>query len=487
MAKLSAEQESKIDQVFEEFDTDASGDFDRDELIHMFRRIFHPDISIEEVDGVASAWLDDQQRDDNGSERINRVQFRAIMSHIIREHEQDWNLLCGLRHLMGKHDISNDDRLHASTMVEKSACDISLEEAEEMLWVADWRLNGHGDGRSLAFADVVAAVLLDISLPVQAKLPPRPKIPARNPRQSLPTAFPNIIMPFQAGQCACGNIFKEDSVFCRKCGAKRPEESRNDGEGEKDENDFAKLIVDLRDEAHDLRQLHSWAKAMTPPRPPSKTEDGRHLHKRIMDRHDGLIEKHDAKRSSVIDTVILTKDITCKLRLWCLLEEPHSSTGANFLSWFMGAMIMSSVVALVLEPLTDRSDKPQSERDVWKVLELYFTVIFSLELLVRFIVADAVREMETRRGDVEVQAPTRWGFVKGPSNICDFCAVLPYYVEVIYGSDDDEEFKLLRFARLMRLSRVMKLAKLSNRSAMFGPIAMVLTVIWGIYLKTIDD
>jgi MFS superfamily sulfate permease-like transporter/Ca2+-binding EF-hand superfamily protein/CRP-like cAMP-binding protein len=482
MATLSDEQEKRIDKVFQEFDADGSGELDREELIQMFRRMFHPDISIEEVDGVASAWLDEE--DDTTSDTIDKVQFRAIISHIIREHEQDWTLICGLRDLMGKRNIDNNDKLYATTMVdftERMKSPLTLEEAEEMLWVADWRLQGHGEGRSLEFVDVVAAVLLDINLPQHTKLPPRPRV--RNKNSSAQSTQLSRLCQFEVGRCECGNIFKEDSVFCRRCGRKRPEQHKNDNETETSE-EFLKLIVDLRDEAHDLNHLCAWAKNMAPPARSlleeeidHEIEDTRQLHKQIMDRHDGNARKNQTEheKAKVPSTFTLGEDKSLKMRIWCLLEEPRSSKCANLLSMFMGIMIMASVMALVFEPLTERTDRPQSEIDAWKIVELYFTVIFSMELVVRFCVADAV------------QGQTRTGFLKAPSNICDFTAVLPYYVEVVIGEHDNDQFKLLRVARLMRLSRVMRLAKLSNRSAMFGPIAMVLTVIWGIYLKTIDE
>jgi len=140
----------------------------------------------------------------------------------------------------------------------------------------------------------------------------------------------------------------------------------------------------------------------------------------------------------------------------------------------MGLMIIVSVLTLVLEPLTDDGHRSHTEEDVWKGFEIFFTALFTIELLVRFCVADALGTQ------------TMGGFCRQPGNICDFVAILPFYVELAVGQNEDQ-FRLLRIARLMRLSRVIKIAKLANRSSLFGPVAMVLTVIWGIYLKNVDS
>jgi len=103
--------------------------------------------------------------------------------------------------------------------------------------------------------------------------------------------------------------------------------------------------------------------------------------------------------------------------------------------------------------------------------ECFFTVLFSVEFLLRLSVASSTGDRTTCE------------FLRMPMNICDVCAVMPFYIELAVKTDS-KEFRLLRVVRLMRLSRVMRMARLAKKSQMFASIAVILTVIWGIYMKT---
>merc|ERR1719325_163633 len=87
------------------------------------------------------------------------------------------------------------------------------------------------------------------------------------------------------------------------------------------------------------------------------------------------------------------------------------------LSVFMAVMIMASVMTPVLEPLV--SDLPQVEQMIWFVLDGFFSILFTIELLLRFIVTNALGKQ------------THLDFAKNPMNIADFVAVLPWYIDVI--------------------------------------------------------
>mmetsp|Transcript_120076 Transcript_120076/g.350930 ORF Transcript_120076/g.350930 Transcript_120076/m.350930 type:complete len:573 (-) Transcript_120076:251-1969(-) len=164
---------------------------------------------------------------------------------------------------------------------------------------------------------------------------------------------------------------------------------------------------------------------------------------------------------------------TCRARLHLFLDYPESSLAASRWSVVMGIFIVISVLTLVMKPLITPSDEEadETEQAVWENFERFFTALFTLEFLVRFSVADALGNL------------TIVGFLKSPMNICDIVAVLPWYVDLIVGSSA-EEFRLFRIARLMRLARIVRLGKLAKRSAEFAPIAMIMVVIWGIFMKT---
>jgi len=127
---------------------------------------------------------------------------------------------------------------------------------------------------------------------------------------------------------------------------------------------------------------------------------------------------------------------------------------------------------MVLEPLIsgDVSDMTQAERDIWFSMELFFTVIFTIELAVRLLVADALKQT------------TLYEFCTTPRNVCDFIAVTPLYLELIARTSATKSLALLRVVRLARLSRLARVSRLSKRFPSAAPISVVLVVIWGIFL-----
>jgi len=163
---------------------------------------------------------------------------------------------------------------------------------------------------------------------------------------------------------------------------------------------------------------------------------------------------------------------TCRARLHLFLDEPNSSAAAGRWSVVMGVLIMISVLSLFMKPLISPSSKTltDTEKTLWFSFELFFTAIFTVEFITRLCVADALGTMTIK------------GFLKKPMNIVDFIAILPFYIDQAINVDS-EEFRLLRIVRLMRLSRLVRLGRLARKSATFAPIAMVLVVIWGIYMK----
>jgi hypothetical protein len=178
------------------------------------------------------------------------------------------------------------------------------------------------------------------------------------------------------------------------------------------------------------------------------------------------------------------ENLTFRQKVFIFMDVPESSPGAHIFACVMGVLIILSVFSMVLESIiSPNSDTPHPEEEVmtWFVLETCFTGMFSIELLTRVLVADA---MGTQ---------TLGSFFSEPSNICDIAAVAPWYIEFIFSTVASEfrmlrTVRLIRLVRLMRLARMGRVAKLVKISALFGPIAACLTVIWGIYIKlTLSD
>jgi len=140
-------------------------------------------------------------------------------------------------------------------------------------------------------------------------------------------------------------------------------------------------------------------------------------------------------------------------------------------------MILVSVFTVIVQPLTS---SPSEEKDIWWIFECFFTVAFTVELVVRFIVADAMGTM------------TRAAFIAKPINICDFISILPFYVDLVL-QQGIEEFRLLRLVhfhritRLLRLARLVRLERIIRVHAGMAPTAVIFVVIWGIYIRSKAD
>mmetsp|Transcript_58552 Transcript_58552/g.171308 ORF Transcript_58552/g.171308 Transcript_58552/m.171308 type:complete len:583 (+) Transcript_58552:1-1749(+) len=135
---------------------------------------------------------------------------------------------------------------------------------------------------------------------------------------------------------------------------------------------------------------------------------------------------------------------TCKQRLYLLLEDPDSGTGARILSHCILLTIILSIAGFIFQTLPSLEDFVG-----WEVIEIGSTVIFTLEYVLRFYTCDAFGDQ------------TRLAFVRVPMNILDILAILPFYVERCLESLELKAFRVLRAARLIRVFRIFKLSKYS--------------------------
>mmetsp|Transcript_103888 Transcript_103888/g.300473 ORF Transcript_103888/g.300473 Transcript_103888/m.300473 type:complete len:1397 (-) Transcript_103888:30-4220(-) len=170
---------------------------------------------------------------------------------------------------------------------------------------------------------------------------------------------------------------------------------------------------------------------------------------------------------------------TCRRNVYLLLEDPTSSRAAQILWFFMGMFILVSVLVMVIHPLVSQDSWKQTkawestgEARVWWGFEAFVTVVFTIEYLLRLLVSDA---MGTQ---------TKLGFIIEPSNVCDLVAILPFYIELLVSDGTSSGYKMLRVVRLLRLTRITRISRLAKKHPLFGPVAMVMLVIWFIYLKT---
>jgi len=167
---------------------------------------------------------------------------------------------------------------------------------------------------------------------------------------------------------------------------------------------------------------------------------------------------------------------TPDVKIHLLLDFPQSSRLATIWSLVMGVVIMLSVGMMFMKGIIYPTGEPMNleEQTYWRVGEASFTLIFLSELTVRFAVADALGTQ------------TRVEFCLKPLNICDFLACAPFVMEMAAGrAASSENLSFLRVARLLRLTRVLRIARLGGRdkAAILGPVAVIFTIIWGIYIK----
>lgn len=428
MARLGDSDIQKTKQIFQKYDVDVSHSLDVSELSQCFMETIHPNVSREEIESLADAWAHD------GSGKINLDSFIAIMARFIRKHQPDWEALGAFQEILGTDNFTQA-RVTVPMLLHRAeveSCPLTDAEAREMLWAAGVRNKRAelAEDVGIDFGSFMTFVCAFLGK-AKGQLPPPPK---RTERQQRRSQMLVAISEFRVLPKPLSSA-KEIDISAKATDAAK---SANPS------------VYSASTSPMKRGQSTAWAESTT---------------------------EEEEEELSVPNT--------CRARLHLLLEEPTSSSTAASVSIVMLGTILLSVFILVLEPLVSGQSKDKysdAESSAWTAMEIIFTVIFTIELLLRAIVADA---LGTR---------TFWSWLRDPGTICDIAAVVPYFLDLVLD-EAGSSFKMLRVIRVLRIGRVMRVSRMAKATSkvlkmdaeMVTPILVVLVVIWGIYLKNSPD
>lgn len=154
------------------------------------------------------------------------------------------------------------------------------------------------------------------------------------------------------------------------------------------------------------------------------------------------------------------EDLTCRQKMFLLLEEPDSSFPARVISWIIMGTIVASISCFILQ-----TEPALTDFILLEIVEVGSLIIFFVEYVARFTVCNAFGDQ------------TRCEFMKAPTNVIDLLAIFPtYLLDKLQGSfGNSEAAKPLRTLRAIRLVRVFRVFKLSKYSAGMGIMVQSVT------------
>lgn len=142
--------------------------------------------------------------------------------------------------------------------------------------------------------------------------------------------------------------------------------------------------------------------------------------------------------------------------IWLRLEDPGHSTASKIIAVASLSVVLTSIIAMCVHSMPEfqRLDENENliEDPVLSILEVICIACFSVEFIIRLIVAPSSRK-----------------FLGNPLNIIDVASILPFYATLALetadkdAAEESEDLqnvgKVVQVLRLMRVLRILKLAR----------------------------
>ncbi|XP_065070719.1 uncharacterized protein LOC135695529 isoform X2 [Rhopilema esculentum] len=159
--------------------------------------------------------------------------------------------------------------------------------------------------------------------------------------------------------------------------------------------------------------------------------------------------RHLERRSTL--NSIMRKWTYWQPKVWSTLEEPNSSKAAQVIGLISMSLIAISVTTFCLETLEFFKNKGSIQYQFLEYLEIICVTWFTLEFVSRLIFsADKV------------------AFFKSLMNWIDFCAIFPFFLELMLRKNNMRTIVVLRVVRITRLFRIFKLSRHSYGLQILG-------------------
>ena len=138
-----------------------------------------------------------------------------------------------------------------------------------------------------------------------------------------------------------------------------------------------------------------------------------------------------------------------KQRIYHLVEKgSHGSKINTIFDYGIMILILLNVTAIILESIPEIG---QPNRYIFHAFEIFSVIIFSIEYLMRLIVADLLYPSSSKLKSI-------LKFIFSFYGLIDLLAIIPFYLPFITKVD----FRFIRILRLMRFFRLLKINRYSN-------------------------